>query len=51
VTVRAAAPCHDRSRDTADSPSNAASVAPPVDMLYCKNEIANAAARTAVRIL
>ena len=36
VTVRAAAPCPDRSRDTAGSLSNAASVAPPVDMLYCK---------------
>ena len=51
VTVRAAAPCHDRSRDISGSPSNAASVAPSVDMLHCKNGIANAEARTAVRIL
>jgi hypothetical protein len=51
VTVRAVAPCRDRSSDTAGSPSNTASVEPYVDMLYCKNGIANAAARKAVRIL
>jgi hypothetical protein len=40
-----------RSPDTSGSPANAASVAPPADMLHCNNAFANAAARTAVRIL
>jgi hypothetical protein len=40
-----------RSPDTSGSPANAASVAPPADILYCNNAFANAAARTAVRIL
>ena len=50
-TVHAAAPCPERSRDTAGSTSNAASVGPSVGMLHCKIGIANAAAKTAVRIL
>ena len=50
-TVHAAAPCRDRSSDISGPPSNTASVEPLVDMLCCKNWIANAAARTAVRIL
>jgi hypothetical protein len=50
-TVHAVAPCRDRSSDTSGSPSNAASVEHFVDRHYCKNGIANAAARTAVRIL
>ena len=51
VTVHAVAPCPARSRDTAGSPSNAASAELFLDMLYCRNGIANAAARTAVRSL
>jgi hypothetical protein len=50
-TVRVAAPCPDRSRDISGPPSNAASVGLLVDMPYYKNGIANAAAKTAVRIL
>jgi len=46
-----AAPGLGRSRDTAGSLADAASVEPPADNLRCNNVFADAAARTAVRIL
>jgi len=49
--VPAAAHAPARSPDTSGSPANAASGVPLADMLHCNNESANAAARTAVRIL